>query len=317
MARTAKTVKLLNRRMMHIAAKLHYMEKLSQVEVSHRMEVSTATVSRLLALAREEGIVRIQVLDLEDANSLGDKLAGALGLKAVRVIESDKAAALSTQVGALLLAARLSPGAVVAIGWGRTIQSVISAGLPRVSDVVVVPSTGGMHETASHFQINEFVRMAAEQMGGKPRFLYAPSMVSPELQSVLARDPGTARLIELWGQVEVAIVGIGACAQESGSMDMRFGPTETGIVVGDVVRQYFDQEGREIRWPGQDNQMSISRAQLERIPLSIGVAMGRTKAMSIIGAARAGMINALVTDTRAAHEILDRLEIGQISESEN
>ncbi|MDD7972019.1 sugar-binding transcriptional regulator [Roseinatronobacter alkalisoli] len=304
----AKPGKLLNRRMMHTAAKLHYLQGLSQVEVSRRMDISTATTSRLLGLAREEGIVRIRVLDLDEFDGLSDKLAEALRLKSVRVTESGKAAALSTQVGTLLDEAKLAPGSVVAIGWGRTIQSIISAGLPKLPEVEVVPMTGGMHEAASHFQINEFVRMAAEQTGGAARFLYAPFMVSPELHSVLIRDPRTAQVIELWARVEAAIVGIGAYVRDGIQTEVGFSEDEVERVVGDVIRHYFDSQGREIRWPGQENQMSIARAQLERIPLSIGVAMGREKAMSIIGAARSGMINSLVTDTATASEILGLLE---------
>ncbi len=180
-------------------------------------------------------------------------------------------------------------------------------------DVVFVPMTGGMEEVASHVQINEFVRTAAEQAGGEARLLYAPSMVSPELHSVLVRDPRTARVIELWERVEAAIVGIGTFERDGVTTETGFSPEEASRIVGDVVRHYFDADGREIRWPGQENQMSIARAQLERIPLSVGVAMGREKAMSVIGAARSGMINALVTDTTTAGEILDLLESAENS----
>ena len=112
MTRPPKATRLLNRSLMHTAARLHYLDGLSQLEVSRRMEVSTATVSRLLGLARDEGIVRIQVVDLDDADVLGEKLAAALALKAVRVIDGARAAALSAEVGALLLGAGLAPGAV-------------------------------------------------------------------------------------------------------------------------------------------------------------------------------------------------------------
>ncbi|RMC37804.1 sugar-binding transcriptional regulator [Paracoccus alkanivorans] len=308
MTKRPKPGKLLNRTLMHAAAKLHYIEGLSQVEVSRRMEVSTATVSRLLGLARQEGIVRIQVAELDEADVLGEKLCAALELKAVRVVESDKAAALNSQVGSILLGAGLRPGSVIAIGWGRTVQSVISAGLPKLPDVVVVPTTGGMHETASHFQINEFVRMAAEQTGGEARFLYAPSMVSSELHAVLLRDPDAARLIGLWERVDAAILGIGLFQRDGVGADIGFATGEAGRVAGDVVRHYFDADGNEMRWPGQDNLMSISRAQLRRVPLSIGAAIGREKAGAIIGAARSGMINALVTDSRTAAQILDALQ---------
>jgi len=305
MVRRPKAGKLLNRSLMHAAARMHYIDGLSQVEVSRRMEVSTATVSRLLALARDEGIVRIEVVDPGEVDALGDRLAAALGLRAVRVIESGRAAALGAHVGALLQGAALAPGAVVAIGWGRTVQSVISAGLPRCPGVVVVPAMGGMNETEAHFQINEFVRRAADQMGGEARLLYAPSIVSRELSAVLEQDPAIAGLIGLWDRLDAAVLGIGRFDAGPQGAGMGFGPDEAGRIVGDVVRHYFDPAGGEVRWPGQDNLLSVDRAQLRRVPLSIGIAIGRDKAAAILGAARTGMINALVTDVRAASRILE------------
>lgn len=308
MTKRPKARKLLNRAMMQSAAKLHYIEGLSQLEVSRRMEVSTATVSRLLGLAREEGIVRIEVVELDGTDELQDRLSAALGLKTVRVTEGGKMA-LGAQAGSLLLEAGLAPGGVVAIGWGRTVQSVIAAGLPGLPGVMVVPTTGGLNETASHFQINEFVRMAAEQMGGKPQFLHAPSVVSPELHEVLIRDPGTARLIGHWDCVGAAILGVGSIQRGSSiGASTGFEPEDAQRVAGDVVRHYFDAEGHEIPWPGQKYLMSISRAQLRRVSMSIGVATGPEKAGAIIGAVRSGMINALVTDNRTAGHILEALE---------
>ncbi len=95
------------------------------------MRVSTATVSRLLARAREEGIVRIQIADLDEAHNIGGVLAERLQISAARVVETDKTAALAAQVGLLLKGANLRENAIIAIGWGRAVQSVISTGLPR------------------------------------------------------------------------------------------------------------------------------------------------------------------------------------------
>ncbi|WAP69104.1 sugar-binding transcriptional regulator [Jiella pelagia] len=310
MTRRPHGASLLNRSMMHAAARLHYLDDLSQLEVARRMQVSTATVSRLLALAREEGIVRIHVADLEETDQIGDTLCRHLKLRAVHVLESGKAAALSSKVCALLSGADLPAGATIAIGWGRTVQSVIAAGLPKIPGVVVVPTTGGMHETASHFQINEFARTAAEQMQGDACFLYAPSIVSPELRKVLARDRDTSQILRHWSRVDAAILGIGDFQFATSHRDFAFEDLGTDHVVGDVVRHYFDQDGQEVQWRGQENLMSISRDQLRRIPLSIGVAIGKQKVRAAIGAARSGMINALVTDTRLARAMLDDLERG-------
>ena len=64
-------------------------------------------------------------------------------------------------------------GSVVAIGWGRAVREVIRAGLPRMPGVLTVAATGGMQQQAAHFQVNEFVRLAAEEFGGTPHFIHA------------------------------------------------------------------------------------------------------------------------------------------------
>jgi DNA-binding transcriptional regulator LsrR (DeoR family) len=165
-----------------------------------------------------------------------------------------------------------------------------------------------MHETASHFQINEFVRTAAQQMQGDARFLHAPSHVSTELRSVLSRDPDTARILESWRRADAAILGIGNFQGATGNHADGFDSDDASRVVGDVVRHYFDENGNEIGWPGQENLMAISREHLRRIPLSIGVATGREKVRAVLGAARSGMINALVTERLVARLMLERLE---------
>ena len=77
---------------------------------------------------------------------------------------------------------------------------------------------------------------------------------------------------------------------------------------GDVIRHYFDSAGRIIHWEGEDRMIAVSPDQLRRARLSIGVAADEAKAGSIIGAARARMVNAVVTDVRTAEVMLDLLD---------
>lgn len=303
-----KSQKLLNRTLMHAAAKLYYIDGVSQLRVAEKLEVSTATVSRLLAGARTEGLVRFEVPDLEENTAMEDKLRRALNLKAVRVLESARPATIAMKVGDLVAETHLNDQSVVAIGWGRTIQSVISAGMPKTPGVTVVPTTGGMNQTASHFQINEFVRNAAEQMQGNACFFYVPSVVSAELKAGLERDPAITRVLDLWNRVDVAIVGIGNYQHATTMRDIELIPDGVSKVVGDVTRHYFYEDGSIAQWPDYHNLMAISVDQLRRIPVSIGVAIGTDKDRAIIGAARSGMINTLVTDERAAKAVIEKIE---------
>ncbi|MEP3298741.1 MAG: sugar-binding domain-containing protein [Pseudoruegeria sp.] len=298
---------LMNRTLVHIAATLHYIDGLSQVEVARRMQMSTASVSRLLAKAREDGVVRFVVEALDPMADDDQRLAEALGLQIVRAIDTSHQPALSSAVGNLIKDAELPSNPVITIGWGRAIQNVVGHGLPRVSNAIVVPATGGMNQSQSHFQINEFARAAAEQMGGEAKLLYAPAQPGPDLFAQLIRDPQIAAIMELWDRVDVSITGIGNFPDTSAESSLGFTPDEAAKVKGDIVRQYFDSHGASIAWRGQDTQIGINRSQLSRVPLSIGVCVGKEKVDAIIGSARSGMINALVTDIRTAQLVLDRI----------
>jgi len=298
--------------LLHTVARLHYISDLSQVKIAKQLGVSTATISRLLARARAEGIVRIEVRDLAVPEALADRLAAALGLAQVSVTDMNATAqpgGLAVPLGAMLVAQGLGAGAVVAIGWGRAIRAVIEAGLPQIAGVHVVPATGGLQQQAPHFQINEFVRMAADQMGGQPHFIHAPYLPSAETRALFLADPAIADSVALWDRIDVAVMGVGLPPALTPPEASVATASEHGLVsaAGDVIRHYYEASGEIIGWEGEGRMIAVAPDQLRRARLCIGLAAGQSKAAPIIGAARAGLINALVTDVPTAEAILDLL----------
>lgn len=294
-------------------AKLHYEAELSQVMIAKQLGLSTATISRLLQRARAEGIVRIEVRDLVAPDTVGLRLADRLGLRRVQVIDAPAATAgvaLASPLGAMLRAEGLGPGSVLAIGWGRAIRTVMEAGLPQIPGVLVVPATGGLQQQAPHFQINEFVRIAADSLGGQPYFIHAPYLPSAETRASFLADPAISESVALWGRIDVAIVGVGLPHALNAPEASVATPSEQSLTgaAGDVIRHYFDPAGNLIAWEGEARLIAVSPAQLRAAKLSIGVATGEAKAIAIIGAARAGLITALVTDLRTAEAILAQLD---------
>lgn len=297
--------------MLHMVAKLHYLSDLSQVQIAKQLGLSTATISRLLQRARAEGIVRIDVRDLVAPDTLGALLAERLGLRQVSVVEAPVGAvgALAAPLAALLQAENLKPGAVLALGWGRAVKGVLEVGLPALPGVLIVPMTGGMQQHAAHLQINEFVRLAAEQTGGIPHFIHAPYLPSAEARPIFLADAAISQAVALWARIDVAIVGIGLAPglslREPG-LDSPQDPI-LAAAVGEVIRHYFDAAGRSLPWEGELRMITVSPAQCRAAGLTIGLATGEKKAQSIVAAARARMISALVTDVRTAEAILQRL----------
>lgn len=322
MANPGMTEKPTSRALLHTVARLHYESDVSQIEIARRLGLSPATVSRLIRRARDEGIVRIEIREYATAEETSAQLREALGLKRIAIVSAPEAtvlAALAEPVGTMLRDEQMAHGAILAIGWGRAVREVIRAGLPKMPGIQTVPATGGMQQAAAHFQINEFVRLAAEQTGGVPQFIHAPYLPSPESRDAFMKDPTIRDQVALWDKIDVAIVGVG--------LPHAVDPIHAGAATsseralanaaGDVIRHYYDAQGRIIPWEGDDRLIAVSAEQMRAIPLSIGVAASAAKATAIIGAVRAGLINALVTDTATAEAILVKLEAESINSEKN
>lgn len=296
---------------LQMVAKLHYESDMPQVEIARKIGVSTASVSRMLQRARDLGIVKIEVMDLAPAEEIGVELSELLGLKRVMVTEvhsNSVLGALAEPLGVLMKDQGLKASSVVGIGWGRAVREVLSVGLPRIPGVRAVALNGGMQQSAAHFQINEFVRRAAEQMGGSAHFLHAPYLSSAELRDAFLNDPFVRETASLWDNLDCAIVGIGLPPHALESTGIGLATTNEQAITGaagDVIRHYFDIDGTSLPWEGEERMIAATRAQLRKAVFSIGIAASVEKARTIVGAARSGMINALVTDTSTAHAILD------------
>ncbi len=298
--------------MLHAVAKLHYEANLSQVDIAKRLGLSSATISRLLQRARTDGIVRIEVRDLVEPEELMRDLKKKLALKAVAVVDApgqSAVASLAGPVGDMLKQARLRPGSVLAIGWGRAIRDIVAAGLPPLPGVLTVPATGGMQQQHAHFQVNEFVRLAAKALGGEAKFVHAPYLPTSASRAAFLSDPAIADSVALWDRVDAAVVGVGLPHAQNSPDASAATPDEQALsdAAGDVIRHYFDVEGKITDWEGEQRMIAMSREQLRRTPLVIGVAVGEIKAAAIIGAVRAGLISALATDSRTAEAILSAL----------
>ena len=294
---------------------------MSQVEIARKLGVSTATVSRLLQRARALGIVKIQVMDLALPEQITEQLTVALRLRRAAVIDTPSTGvldALAAPLGGLLEEEGLSKGSVIGIGWGRAVRAVIQAGLPRIPDVHAVALNGGLQQSARHFQINEFVRQAAEQLGGTAHFLHAPYLSSVELRDAFLSDPLVSETTRLWDKLDCAIVGIGLphAINPPEASAATLNEQAIGGAVGDVIRHYFDVSGNLLPWAGEERMIAASVDQLRSVRLCVGVAATVEKAPGIVGAARSGMINALVTDTSTALAILEMLQSSPTPEAQ-
>ncbi len=89
------------------AARMYYLEDATQAEIAARLGVSRPTVSRLVAEARRAGLVRIEVVDpfQDETVVLAERLQVALGLRAVHLAAVTHTATLGADLAAPIDAA--------------------------------------------------------------------------------------------------------------------------------------------------------------------------------------------------------------------
>lgn len=305
---------------MYAAARLYYQDELSQQQIADRLGISRTTVSRLLQMARDNHIVRIQVVEPTDVVTLSDELAQTLGLKRVVVVEASASRGSSTGETAEhliepalreLAALQLTKGNIVGVSWGNAVQRIASAPAQiDLTGVELIPVIGGMDETDPRFQTNEIVRLLAEHTNANVNFLHLPARVSPELRMTLLQDGAIAARLAMWDRLDVALVGIGSIKPyeiDAGPTLLRFDREHLPGAVGDIASRYFGFEGDPVIAPEEDSILGITRAQLKKTPSVIAVGAGQAKVEAIVGAARARMINILVTDSPTATAVIKLL----------
>lgn len=209
--------------MLYAAAQMYYEQGANQASIAARLGTSRATVSRLIAEARRQRIVRIDVIPpaRADTETLAGEVARALSLDKVHLSESplpprDEAAdnimgsVLAPAVGRALLGIGLLPGDVLLVSSGRTVFEVSEFDLPSLPGVIVAPTIGGTDQPEAWYQPNEIVRRVAERIGGRPVQLFAPALPTRELLDSLYHDPAIQRVVRLWPMARCLLTGVGA-----------------------------------------------------------------------------------------------------------
>jgi deoxyribonucleoside regulator len=303
-------------------AELYYQRQQSQAEISSLIGVSISTVSRLLAEARQQGIVSIHVAESRAGDSeLERRLARRFGLSAVYVAParvSDTAAATRVAaLGAARVLPRLLPevGGTIGFSGGYTIAQLVAA-IPPLDrpDLMVVPLQGNWADGGPYLQNDQVCRDAAQRLGARAMSLPVPMVVERASTRDALLDDRSVRLVtDRWAELELAVVGVGgppggAYGYQSVMRDL---PEATCNelrrqgVVGDLCAHMFNGRGDFVEHELSRRTLAIPVDQLRRVPCVVGVAGGAIKATSMLGALRTGVVQVLMTDQLAAERLLE------------
>ena len=314
-------------------ARLYYERKARQADIAAQLDLSQATISRLLKRAEEERIVRITVNVPHGAfTELEEELQAAYGLKEAIVVESgEDEEQIMRDIGAAAayyVESTLKPGEVIGLSsWSSSLLAMVDAmhPLPRSTTAQVAQILGGVGNPAAEGHAAHLTRRMASLVRGTATFLPAPGITgSAEMTRVYLEDPYVRPAIACFEQVTLALVGIGTVEPSklltsSGNI---FNAEELALLrergaVGDICLRFFDQNGAPVITPLNDRVIGMRLEQLRNVPRSVGIAGGKRKLQAIQGALAGRWINVLVTDSRTAAALVDNVRLAQRAETQS
>jgi DNA-binding transcriptional regulator LsrR (DeoR family) len=298
------------------AAWLYFVAGLTQAQIGKKLGINRTRVNRLLAQARDQGLVQINITGrLADCVALEERLKKQYGLDDVTVVPTPPDQALIPQVIATAagaaLAERLKDGMSVGVGWGRTlrlsIQSVPRRSMKRLS---VVSLLGGLtrgsamnpHETASHL---------ADLVGAQCYYVAAPALTDTEsTRNLLIAQPMLREIFEKGEKVDLAFLSVGELSHTCTmrrvglvSRDEVDSLVEAGAV-GDICAHWVDDEGHLVDHPLNSRVVALSPEKLRGIPCVVIASGGKSKTAALRGVLKGGMCDVLITDEQTAKAIL-------------
>jgi DNA-binding transcriptional regulator LsrR (DeoR family) len=171
-------------------------------------------------------------------------------------------------------------------------------------DATVVPLCGGFWRPTAGA---EPYRRIGDALGATVHALHAPGLLDdPIVRDALCAHPGVRSVIELWGRLDVALLGIGGPAWSEASVGaVALAEIRAGGAVGEVLIAPFAVDGRLVAESLRARTVAFDARSLAGVPVTIGVAEGAGKVAPMLGALRGGFLNVLVTDARTAEAVLN------------
>jgi DNA-binding transcriptional regulator LsrR (DeoR family) len=301
------------------AARMYYEEDLPQEEIAKALNKSRPTISRMLAAARERGIVHIEIkVPVDRDEDLERALIERYGLNDCRVAVAPPGEPGSVdhlgRAAADFLQTILKDGMTLGVSYGRALAATAKYLEPkRALHLDVVQIIGAMGSDDPAIDGPDIARALANAYDARCRYLHVPLLVDDaQTRDILLRDRNVTQILRLAEASNVALLGVGTLDPQDQSPLLNGYLTRKEVAevrraggVGHICGEHYSASGERLAIEVNDRTIGIGLQALTKIPRIVAVAGGVTKAPAIVGGIRGGYLDTLITDDRAASRMLE------------
>ena len=300
---------------------LYYKEKLTQQDISARVNISRQKVQRFLEKARDLEIVRFQVKNhYANLLSIESELIEKYSLKDSVVVpylsDGDNLLRKSfAKAGASYLERIINQhsNCIIGLGWGNT-----TAYLADYFDSLPIKTKGEVVSLIGNLMTNVAMNpyIIAEKIANKldaPFYnIWAPAITqSKERAEIFKSEPWINCVLQKAAKANIILFSVGEVSPSASLFKMGYLSNdelkrlrEKGAV-GDILSRFFNAQGDLVDDEIHERVISIPIDKLKnKDKIVIAIAGGPSKFDAIRGALNGKYINVLITDEETAEKLL-------------
>jgi deoxyribonucleoside regulator len=307
-------------------ARMYYYQERTTQEIAGELGLSRSKVSRLLKLAKAQGLVEIRIIDPNtQASALEGTIQTHFGVPEVHVVDVPETASERewlervATVAAAYLSTLMKDGTILATAWGTTVSAISERlGVKPLKNVQVVQLNGsGNTHDAGLLYSAEILRHFSEAYGAKTHTFPVPTFFDyPETKGALWRERSVRRILDLQARADILLYSIGAFEAGVPSHVYTGGylePTDlTDLkregVVGDIATVFFRADGSYRDIPINARASGPDLSLFTQAENAVCVVSGRGKAAGLRAALAGGYLKKLIIDEPTARMLSAGLE---------
>jgi DNA-binding transcriptional regulator LsrR (DeoR family) len=294
-------------------ARRFYLEDASKTELATEFGLSRFRIARLLRQAQDEGVVSIEIRERDTYRTdLATELAEHLQLRECVVLraangEEDNRRRLA-RAAATFIKERANVGDLLGFSWGRTLASV-GEELVDLPPCTIIQLTGTVGSDFAQSPI-DVIRRIVLGSSVEATAVFAPLFAgSPTSAQSFRQDPTIAQALARYSDLDLAVLSVGSWDPPITQLTALVTPTERAELAREHAKAemagiFIRADGTLIEAEVVRRRISVTPEQLLACPRVLAVAGSPEKAGAIAAIARTGLITSLVTDDRAAAELL-------------
>lgn len=306
------------------AARMYYYQSLTTEAIAQEMGISRSSVSRLLAYAKENGLVTIQVIDVEDQpTSLGRTIQSHYKeAKKVHVVpvshilsESDWLER-TAQYAANYLNTIFDSDMIMGVAWGTTLSAISRYLQPKTthdSHIVQLNGAGNTRTMGIEYASEIILRFADAYQASVDLFPVPTFFDYFSTKEAMWKERSIKRILELQARADLMLHSIGAVRSGVPSHVYSGGFLEEKDyqelrrldIAGDIATVFFRRDGSFHNIP-INQRASGPNLELIKQKRAICVVSGLGKAAGLHAALSGGLVKELIVDEPTARLLVNK-----------